>query len=1029
MKSGVWQGGAHLPPAIDGRDLAALASQMQAMVPHYTPEWRFSPDDPDAGTALFFLVAEMLQDNLKRLNRVPLANLIAFLDMLQVRLRPARPARATVVFGLNEGASEPVYIPRGTRLTAAAPDGGEDVPFETDAPLLVTPARLLDWVNVHPERDRIVWRADDCEGMTLAGDKVEPPLFSVEGTDLQEHALYFRHDELLLMDRPASVTLTWHNAERRYAEEELARAMARTDWLEWAWHGEDGWVPFDRVSAERQEITLWKRKPGPMRPATVNGTEGLWIRCRVKPDPAEDKASPALTAIPELDQVALRAAHDVERDSDGIVPTALFHNDLELVPTGFHPFGEHFVPYSVFHIACPEAFSKKGSRLRLSFLARNARNQLRNAPDPEIRWRMIMRSSDFEPKPPERISIRRVQWEYWNGEAWVRVPESGVYETMFAELPEEEASLRSVEFPCPEDWAPTYVNGSEDRWLRVRVLATDPLTQPLVEYLSPWLESPRLTYRYRADARLKPWEAWTRNNAEWADRTATVRQGGPAFRAFAPIDCPAPAAYWGFDRPPVKGPIRLHYSLGRRTPSEGEPPWVEWEALVKENGGGFKWTPLKVGDETMGFTQSGEIQFAGPPGLAPAALFGKERVWLRSVSRDGRYGLREAAYPTVRRLDRNAVSAVQRTTIRDELPLEAREGYLLSRTPVVAQEVWVDETGHLSEQALAELDEDLIEAVRDSEGRIGRLWIRWEEAESFVGRNGAERIYTIDAATGLIRFGDGSRGMAPPHRGAGNVRVTYEVTEGARGNVGSGEIKSLLQSIAFVGGVSNPSPAVGGGDAERLEQALQRGPQQLKHQGRAVSASDVEWIVRETEPSIAKVRCLANRNARLEPETGSVAVIALPDGGREGIAHFPEYKRKIERALRDKAPNLVGRTGRLAVLPPALLEISVATTVTVSDAEFILPVESACLDKLDAFLDTTNGQLDGEGWEIGETVHASAFYGLLHSVRGVQKVDPLHLSVVVVENGEAREIAPGDMARYPHGIVVPGRHVLTVTLA
>ncbi|XID90225.1 baseplate J/gp47 family protein [Paenibacillaceae bacterium WGS1546] len=1027
MKSGVWQGGARMPPAIDGRDLAALVSQMKAMAPHYTPEWRFSPDDPDAGTALFYLVAEMLQDNIKRLNRVPLSNLIAFLDMLQVRLRPARPARATVVFALNEGAREPVYIPSGTRLTANATDGGEDVPFETDAALLITPAKLTDWVNVHPGRDRIVWMADDCEAMTLAGENVEPALFDVTGNDLQEHVLYFRHDELFLLDRPARVTLAWHNAERRYAEPELARAMARTDWLEWAWFGDDGWIPFDRAQAERREMTLWKTKAGPLRPTEVNGSEGRWIRCRVKPDPAGGNASPALSAIPEMDRVTFRAAHDAERDPDGIRPSALFFNDLELDAAGFYPFGEQFVPYSLFHISCAEAFTKKGSRLRLSFLARNVGNVLRNAPDPEVRWKMIMRTADFEPKPPERVAIRRVQWEYWNGEVWARVPESGIYETMFAELPEEEASLRFAEFPCPEDWSPTFVNGSLDWWLRVRVLATDPIAAPMVEYMSPWLERLTLTYGHGAETRLQPWEAVTRNNAEWTDRTATVRQGGTAFKPFAPIDCPAPAAYWGFDLPPVKGPIRLHYTLGKRPPVAGEPPWIEWEALVKEPGG-WRWAPLNANDETNGYTQSGSIQFVGPPGLAPARQFGRERAWLRAVNRDGYYGALGAALPTVRRVDRNAVPAVQRSTIRDELPEETRDGYVLSRMPVVAQEVWVDETGFLGEQALAELDEERYEAVRDTEGKIGRLWVRWEEVDSLAGSGGGDRHYTIDSATGFIRFGDGSRGMAPPNQGAGKIRVTYQVTEGARGNVGSGEIAGLLQSVAFVGGVRNPAPAVGGGDAETLEQALRRGPQQLRHQGRAVSAADVEWIVREADPSIAKVRCLPNRNARLERETGTVAVVALPQGGPEGIAHFPESKRKIEQALRSKAPNLVGRTGRLAVLAPALLEISVAAAVTVSSAELILPVESACLAKLDAFLDTMKGQLDEEGWEIGETVHVSLFYGLLHSVRGVQTVESLHLSVVCIENGEAKEIPPGDMARYPHGIVVPGRHKLTVTL-
>ncbi|WP_158594172.1 hypothetical protein [Cohnella faecalis] len=53
-------GGASRPPAIDGRDLSALTRQMKAMVPHYTPEWRFSPDDPDAGRRSFFWLRRCL---------------------------------------------------------------------------------------------------------------------------------------------------------------------------------------------------------------------------------------------------------------------------------------------------------------------------------------------------------------------------------------------------------------------------------------------------------------------------------------------------------------------------------------------------------------------------------------------------------------------------------------------------------------------------------------------------------------------------------------------------------------------------------------------------------------------------------------------------------------------------------------------------------------------------------------------------------------------------------------------------------
>lgn len=78
-----------LPPIIDSRDLNALIQKMQEMYPYYTPEWRFSPEDPDPGTALFMIFARMFQETIKRFNRVPTKNYMAFLICLSYRFFPA----------------------------------------------------------------------------------------------------------------------------------------------------------------------------------------------------------------------------------------------------------------------------------------------------------------------------------------------------------------------------------------------------------------------------------------------------------------------------------------------------------------------------------------------------------------------------------------------------------------------------------------------------------------------------------------------------------------------------------------------------------------------------------------------------------------------------------------------------------------------------------------------------------------------------------------------------------------------------
>lgn len=87
-------------------------AQLKEMAPHYTPEWRFSQEEPDAGTGLAYLTAEMLEDTVNRLNQAPLNHFLAFLDLIEVKLQPPRPARATVVFQLSEGTVDPVYLPQ-----------------------------------------------------------------------------------------------------------------------------------------------------------------------------------------------------------------------------------------------------------------------------------------------------------------------------------------------------------------------------------------------------------------------------------------------------------------------------------------------------------------------------------------------------------------------------------------------------------------------------------------------------------------------------------------------------------------------------------------------------------------------------------------------------------------------------------------------------------------------------------------------------------------------------------------------------
>jgi hypothetical protein len=1025
MKHGGRTGGGLRPPSINANNVASFMARLKEMAPHYTPEWRFSPEDPDAGTGLAYLTSEMLQDTVERLNQAPLNHFLAFLDLIQVKLQPPRPSLATVVFGLSEGAVNPVYLPAGLALTAPNPEGGEPLVFETEKTLLATPAKLQEWINVLPAKDRIVTSAEKYSQSIEAGIVPEVRLFDTDyKVNEQEHSMYIRHDDLFLVDRPNRFYLNVHHSDKRYSEPELAASLA-SDLVEWTYPSNGQWVKFDEATAAGQTIILYKKQAGKLEVTEYQGIKGRWIRCTVKQLP--DAASPLLEKHLEMDKLRIRAAHDEHRDTEGIKPSALYFNDTEVPADGFYPFGEHFVPYSVFYLSCEEAFTKRKSHVKLSFTAKLSANRLRMAQDPEVKWKMVMRTYDFEEKDPPRIHIRKVQWEYWDGVNWARLPGSEQFGTLFEELPEQEERRFTVEFECPEDIAQTFVNGSYDYWLRARVLQTDPIIAPVVEYMSPWLSSPAFTYAQPSQALFMPDSLYTRSNIEVRDRTQEARAGGAAYKLFEPPATKQPTVYASFDTAPTKGPLRTRFELDRPFAGRNQPPWVEWEALCAQNGR-LVWLPVKTTDGTDGFTSSGELQWVGPQTMVQASLFGRERFWLRAINRDGCMDGTYPQLPVASRIDMNAVTARQQVSQERELAIPLDGFVQLTQTAFIDEEVWVDEVERytaLEQERLLETESSAYAAQRDGEGEIQRFWVRWQAVASLAESGPDDRHYVTNHAGGTLQFGDGVHGRLPSSQESETVRIRFKTTAGAGGHVAADQITGMQLPIAFIRSVTNPAPSIGGGDAERIEQVVARGPQQLKHRGRAVTTKDVEWIAREAYPQIAKVKCLSNRDALLKRTPGAITVVAFPAGGLGGTAQFPELKKTVERELIRKASNLVSLGGAIRVIEPAYLEISVHATVAAESVDELLPLELASAAKLDAFLDSITGNADGQGWNIGEALHISVLHSLLHSVRSLLYIERLYLHVIKIENGVRTEWDPARMGEVIHGIVVNGHHQIT----
>jgi hypothetical protein len=1022
-------GGNRRPPIINTNNLSTYLEKFKEMAPHYTPEWRFSLDGSDPGAGLAYIVGEMLEETVQRLNKAPMNHLLSFLDLLDVKLEPPRPARARVTFRLSEGSTESVYVPAGLKLTANNPQGGEPLVFETEGALAATPAKLTEIVNVNPARDEIVTVATGYDEKLEAGTAEAVPLFDTRSApNEQGHALFIRHDEQFLVDRPCRIYINVFHGEKRYAEPELAAALS-SDLVEWSYRSDGEWKPFRSAIAAGNLIILHKSEPGKLELMEHQGVEGRWIKCAVKP--LEGTASPILDKNLEMDKLRLRVSHDVAGDPERIAPDSIYFNDMALADDGCYPFGEHFVPYSVFYISSEEAFSKRGSKLELTCSAMAKPNRLRMAPDPEVKWKMVMRTYDFEEKDPPRIRIRQVVWEYWNGSNWNVLPGNERHAAFFEDLPEGDGKPFTLTFDCPEDMDRTFVNGVFQYWIRARVLQTDPVIAPIMQYMSPWVEAPRLSYSTGSQTVFAPYNVYTRNNADDRDRSLSAVQGTEAYKPFEPIPSPAPSLYLAFNGPPLKGPLRLHLELSRRFAAGNERPWLDWEALCRENGR-LAWKPIKVEDGTDGLGISGEWLWAGPPTMAAARLYGHDRYWIRSINRDSRIS---DAYPDIPVADSvriNTVAVTQQISQEREMSIPADGLVHLTPTAFVNEQVWLDELDELAPSDRADMLEgepDRCYEQLDGEGQPIRFWVKWQPVASLADSGPDDRHYSPDRAGGLLRFGDGMKGRSPSAEHDRLARISFRTTAGAAGRVEANQITGMQVPIAYIDNVTNPLPAIGGSHTEAMEEVLLRGPQRLKNRNRAVTARDVEWLAREAYPGIAKVKCLSNRNALLERAPGYATVVACTDGGVADTAQFPELRRSVESELLRRAAGVLTVGGGIRVIEPAYLEVSVNATVAAESVGSLLPLERACHDKLSTFLSFMSGNTDGQGWNIGEPLHLSLLYSLLHSVRGLLYIDRLYVHVVKIEGGVRTEWDPARMNEVMHGLVTNGTHRITAVPA
>jgi uncharacterized phage protein gp47/JayE len=724
---------------------------------------------------------------------------------------------------------------------------------------------------------------------------------------------------------------------------------------------------------------------------------------------------------------------------DGLAADSAFFDAESLdVSKPFFPFGLLPQPGSTFYVAQDAVLSRPGAAVRLYVATtQSTLDQASIESAPAGGGETVVVSTPSR-EPLEHV----VAWEYWNSRKWVPFLRSSDTDPT-----RDFTKTEIIDFTVPDDLARTTVNGKEAFWIRAKVLrggfgvrttvtfddgrqGTNTFT--FVVQQPPCVADLRMGFAWQYGP-FPPDAVVTYNDFRFENHTEDAIWPGRTFQPFTRVADVMPVVYLGLDAKPPVDRAGIYFDVDEeRGALRG--PALQWEFFD-----GVAWRVLTVDDETERLRAAGIVSFLAPPTLKAAPRFGRSLYWFRArLKEDGPPG--EA---TVRGIFLNAVWASQRRTIRNEV-LGTSDGtpdqvFAVAEAPVLPGEIievrevagpraqveWrqvvLDVTGG-DTRALAPFEEWLaldgvatefiygdVRLRRERDKRVSEVWVRWTSRPHLFFSTAADRHYAIDAALGRVLFGDGENGRVPPPGAALLIRE-FATGGGSIGNVAVRTIDQLIAEVPGAEQVFNARAAEGGADTETLEAFARRGPDTIRHRGRAITTRDYETMAREASASVAFVRAIPTRNPAGRPLPGWVTLIVIP--GSEEPRPMPSagLRRAIREYIGARAPADLAAGERIIVIGPDYFPIDVTATIAPAVSASPGDVERAARDAIARFLHPLKGGPRGRGWDLGRDVFLSDLAAVLEQVPGVDYVEELALLREGVPAGERVDIADDRIA-------------------
>ncbi len=283
----------------------------------------------------------------------------------------------------------------------------------------------------------------------------------------------------------------------------------------------------------------------------------------------------------------------------------------------------------------------------------------------------------------------------------------------------------------------------------------------------------------------------------------------------------------------------------------------------------------------------------------------------------------------------------------------------------------------------------------------------WAEAPSLYELGPHDQKYTVridDDGKANILFGDGTKGARLP-TGINNIVATYRSGIGLAGEVTAGSLTILQSKPLGLRDVTNPLPASGAGDPEKMENARAHAPLTVRTLDRIVSRDDYE--------DFASAFAGIGKAQAVNLWSGEHHLVHLTVAGADGKPITdPKFLKNFNAAL-DAARD---PTQQIKVESFDQLLFNLAANVAVDSRYIVKDVFSAVQSALTDSFSFANRS-------FGQPVTAAEVMTIIQQVSGVIYVDltSLYLSS---DSAALNQVLPANIAHVENGTIHHAQLVL-----